>query len=166
MALIRTGSPPSDRTLAELHMNIVKFLNWTDSDFTWSWNGVPYTFPKGESIMMEDWKAEHFSKHLIDRELHAEGLQVCDEKRAEYLKMTLIDTEVNVGSQGEADNLILNQRGEEVGSELSPQPPPPGPSFTPEPPPVAPDIKPCCGAKKFAHHKADCPKNDAAAAQA
>jgi len=100
-------------------MKLVKFFNWTDREFSWAWDGVTYVFPANESAMMEDWKAAHFAKHLIDRELHSEGLQVSDEKREEYLKKTVIDTDVTVNSAHEATMKILNKAGEPVGSEFT-----------------------------------------------
>ncbi len=47
----------------------LKFKNFTDRDFTWSFDSIPYTFKAGESIYLEDFKAKHFAKHLVDREL-------------------------------------------------------------------------------------------------
>ena len=48
----------------------IKFLNITDQDFTWSFDSIPYTFKAGETIYLEDFKAKHFAKHLVDRELN------------------------------------------------------------------------------------------------
>ena len=47
-----------------------KFQNFTDQDFTWSFDSIPYTFKAGETIYLEDFKAKHFAKHLVDRELN------------------------------------------------------------------------------------------------
>lgn len=47
----------------------MKFRNFTDRDFSWSYNGVVYNFKAGSEVYMEDFKAQHFAKHLIDREL-------------------------------------------------------------------------------------------------
>jgi hypothetical protein len=58
------------------------FINWTDDDFAYTgkdgevkdencrWDGVPYSFPAGSSMYLESWKADHFAKHLVDRELN------------------------------------------------------------------------------------------------
>lgn len=48
----------------------IKFKNFTDRDFTWSFDSIPYTFKAGETIYLEDFKAKHFAKHLVDRELN------------------------------------------------------------------------------------------------
>jgi len=102
-------------------MKLVKFFNWSDLDFVWSWNNEPYTFRSGESLMLEDWKAEHFAGHLVDRELHRQGLQVSDPKRQELLKKTLISTDVDVSSQAKAEDAILNRKGDDIGSDISPK---------------------------------------------
>lgn len=54
-------------------MQAVSFTNYTDQDFTWKFDGIEYTFPAKSSMFMEDYKAEHFAKHLIDRELTVAG---------------------------------------------------------------------------------------------
>lgn len=48
---------------------IVKFTNFSKEDFTWTWNKIPYRFPAGEFRFMETNLANHFAKHLINREL-------------------------------------------------------------------------------------------------
>ena len=48
----------------------LKFQNFTDRDFTWTFDSIPFTFKAGETIYMEDFKAQHFAKHLVDRELN------------------------------------------------------------------------------------------------
>lgn len=51
-------------------MNAIQFTNFSNEDFTWKWDGVPYTFKAGQTIFLEDYKAEHFAQHLVDRELN------------------------------------------------------------------------------------------------
>src|SRR3990167_2266747 len=50
------------------------FTNFSKTTFTWQYDGVPYSFEPGEPIVIEDCKAELFSKHLIDRELTTRGI--------------------------------------------------------------------------------------------
>jgi len=50
-------------------MKAIRFKNDTDRDFTWKFDGIAYTFKAGQEIYLEDFKANHFAKHLIDREL-------------------------------------------------------------------------------------------------
>ena len=52
----------------------IKFRNWTDRDFTWSYDSTPYSFKAGEELYLEDFKAQHFAKHLTDRELNKMGI--------------------------------------------------------------------------------------------
>lgn len=55
-------------------MEAKQFKNWTEEDFTWKWDGVPYTFKAGQTIFLEDFKAEHFAKHLTDHEMNKMGI--------------------------------------------------------------------------------------------
>lgn len=55
-------------------MEAKKFKNFTDRDFTWKFDGVEYTFKAGQEIFMEAFKADHFAKHLIDRELNVKNI--------------------------------------------------------------------------------------------
>lgn len=48
---------------------IKKFTNFSTEDFTWTWNKVPYTFPAKQFRFMDASIADHFAKHLINREL-------------------------------------------------------------------------------------------------
>lgn len=51
-------------------MQALKFKNFSDEDFVGVWNSVPFTIPAGMEMYFEDYKAQHFAKHLIDRELN------------------------------------------------------------------------------------------------
>lgn len=55
-------------------MQAVQFKNFSSEDFTWKFDGVPYTFVAGQTIFLEDFKAEHFAKHLVDREMDRLGI--------------------------------------------------------------------------------------------
>lgn len=52
----------------------VVFKNFTDEEFVCSWDGTPYRFAPGKEMYVEDWKAEHFAKHLVDRVMHKAGM--------------------------------------------------------------------------------------------
>ena len=52
----------------------ILFTNYTERDFSWSWDGVRYDFPAKADRMMEDYLANHFAKHLAIRELNRKGL--------------------------------------------------------------------------------------------
>jgi hypothetical protein len=51
-------------------MNAIIFKNFTEEDFTWKFDGVPFTFKAGQETYMEEFKAKFFAKHLMDRELN------------------------------------------------------------------------------------------------
>ncbi len=50
-------------------MKAIKFKNFSTEDFTWKWDGVQFTFPAGQETYLEEDKAHHFAKHLVDREI-------------------------------------------------------------------------------------------------
>lgn len=50
-------------------MTNATFFNWTDEAFTGYWNGKGKTFAPGERRLMPSFLAEHFAKHLTNREL-------------------------------------------------------------------------------------------------
>lgn len=49
------------------------FHNFSDEPFTGYWNGKPKTFKAGERVYMPGYLAEHFAKHLANRELIKQG---------------------------------------------------------------------------------------------
>jgi len=55
-------------------MEAIQFHNFTNEDFTWKWDGVAYTFKAGSTMFLENYKAEHFAQHLVDRELNKLGI--------------------------------------------------------------------------------------------
>lgn len=54
-------------------MNAKKFKNWSDEAFAWKYDGIEYNFPAGVEMFLESPKADHFAKHLVDRELNKIG---------------------------------------------------------------------------------------------
>jgi len=52
----------------------IVFKNFTDEEFVCSWDSVPYRFSAGKEMYVEDWKAHHFAKHLVDRVMHKKGM--------------------------------------------------------------------------------------------
>lgn len=47
-----------------------KFRNFSTEDFSWKWDGVEHTFPAGQEMYLEEPRALHFAKHLVDREMN------------------------------------------------------------------------------------------------
>lgn len=52
----------------------VVFKNFTDKEFMCSWDAIPYRFPAGKEMYVEDWKANHFAKHLVNRVMNERGM--------------------------------------------------------------------------------------------
>lgn len=56
------------------------------------WDGVPDSFQPGASRYMEDWRADHYAKHLINRELDKQDKPTSDMKlRADMYKLCVMD---------------------------------------------------------------------------
>ncbi len=51
-------------------MQAKKFKNWSAEAFSWKYDGIPHDFPADSEIFLESPKADHFAKHLVDRELN------------------------------------------------------------------------------------------------
>lgn len=55
-------------------MPVACFYNFSDFEFTWGWGGEVMTFAPKEKKFMPAFLAQHFAKHLVNRELHRMGL--------------------------------------------------------------------------------------------
>jgi len=60
--------------MAKEEVKSIVFKNFTDEEFVCSWDSVPYRFPAGKEMYVEDWKAAHFAKHLVDKVMHKKGM--------------------------------------------------------------------------------------------
>ena len=65
------------------------FLNFTDTEFSWKFDNNEYTFAPKQQVYMEDFKAEHFAKHLVDREMNRLGKMLNDGTRAALIAKAL-----------------------------------------------------------------------------
>lgn len=74
--LITTNGLAGALKFGRTRMQAKKFKNWTDQDFSWKWDGVAYDFPAGSETYLEDFKADHFASHLVDREIQKLNLPV------------------------------------------------------------------------------------------
>jgi len=54
-------------------MKTALFTNFSSEEFIGYWNGKPKKFAPGESLYMPDYLANHFAKHLTNRELIKTG---------------------------------------------------------------------------------------------
>src|SRR3990167_4544182 len=91
-------------------MEAVLWKNYTNEEFTWKFNGNPYTFKTGQEIYIEADKAELFTKHLVDRELNRQNLPTNSPKRVE-LESKCYPGDVSVSSE---EALNLNKKSEKV----------------------------------------------------
>jgi len=90
-------------------MKAITFYNFTDSDFSWTWDGTPYLFPAKQRFMMEDWKAVHFAKHLANHVLNSQGKSVSDPSRAELMRRAMpVDEEIIAKDASELGTKLLN----------------------------------------------------------
>lgn len=48
----------------------VVFKNFSNEEFVCSWDGVAYRFAPGKEMYVEDWKADHFAKHLVNKVIY------------------------------------------------------------------------------------------------
>jgi hypothetical protein len=72
----------------------ILFKNFTDQEFVCSWDSVPYRFPAGKEMYVEDWKAQHFAKHLVDRVMNQKGMITTNmNERTPLLKLAMPDEE-------------------------------------------------------------------------
>lgn len=99
-------------------MNTAKrFTNFSDEDFTGEWNSEKFLIKKGETLLLQDYLAEHFAKHLIDRELNKQkintSLQV---ERQKLYNLICGSVEVESSSPEKLETEILNKK-EEVKKE-------------------------------------------------
>mgnify|MGYP001564388943 CR=1 FL=1 len=74
-------------------MTAKKFKNFTDTEFSWKFDGIEHTFPAGMEIFLEDFKADHFAKHLVDREMNRLGLRTNDVKKREEITAKCFPTD-------------------------------------------------------------------------
>lgn len=72
------------------------FTNWSNEDFIGVWSGAGTTIKAGATIELPEFKAYHYTKHFVDREMIKAGKEVLsgiDTEREPFEKktMTLID---------------------------------------------------------------------------
>lgn len=80
----------------------IKFVNFTNQSFSWTWDGVGYSFPAHSEHLMPDWQANHFAKHLVNHVLNTQGKLVNDGTRPALLAKALPGDE-QVEAQDEAE---------------------------------------------------------------
>lgn len=71
--------------MAKVEVKSVVFKNFDYEKFVCSWDSVPYTFPAGKEMYVEDWKAAHFAKHLVNKVMTRQGLIITNMMEREPL---------------------------------------------------------------------------------
>jgi hypothetical protein len=95
--------------MAKEEVKSVVFKNFTEEEFVCSWDSVPYRFPAGKEMYVEDWKAIHFAKHLVNKVMHkAEMITTNMIERNKFLALALPNEEAITPEEA----LDLNAREE------------------------------------------------------
>lgn len=94
-----------------------KFKNFTDTEFSWKFDGIEHTFSAGMEIFLEDFKADHFAKHLVDREMNRLHLQTSNVAAREKLTIQCFPMDIVV-TPSEAFNLNEEAKVEEAKKEV------------------------------------------------
>lgn len=95
-----------------------QFKNFSNTAFSWKFDGIEYTFPAGTTMYMEDFKADHFAKHLIDRELNAQNV-VTDNKVARAKMLALCFPSAEVVTPNEALNIEETKKAVTKGKKAA-----------------------------------------------
>jgi len=95
----------------------VLFKNASTEEFVCSWDSVPYRFAAGKEMYVEDWKAAHFAKHWVDRELNKKGLITSNQVLRDEEIVKCLPTEEPI-SQDEAFDLNAKEKVAEVRKEV------------------------------------------------
>jgi len=100
------------------------FTNWTDEDFTYTWDGVEYDFKAGQSIYLQDYLAMHFANHLIDRELNKQKLVTSHQTRNELIRKCFgeIVQTIQADDKTKLETELLQQIGSKVPEPVETQP--------------------------------------------
>lgn len=90
-------------------MKSILFTNWSDQKFEWTWDSVPYEFEAGQTVYMQDYLANHFAKHLTDRELLKIGKMTNDPMRKELMARCIKDGSVSSNNEAKLQAQIIEQ---------------------------------------------------------
>lgn len=100
----------------------VLFFNWTDRDFTHTWDGVEYTFKKNSKQYLEEFLARHFAKHLATREIYKEGKILAGKTYEDYKARCLVlDDEIEADDSQKLNTDIENKASEDQSEPVNEQ---------------------------------------------
>lgn len=100
-----------------MEIKAVLFTNWSDEDFSHRWDGQVFTFKKGQSMMLQDYLANHFAKHLAEREMEKANVPPLTRRSTigQYIAKCFKGEEseqINAQSDVELETKILNANAE------------------------------------------------------
>lgn len=101
-------------------MNTAKrFTNFSNEDFIGVWNKEQFKFKAGETMLLQGYLADHFAKHLIDRELGKLGIPVDrKDEREKMLKLAMGEIEIKAESEVKLEAAMLNEEVKEEVKEV------------------------------------------------
>lgn len=94
--------------------NVRLFRNWTNEDFSWAWNGERYDFPAKSARYLPEYLADHFAKHLTDREMHKAGQPTDMPIRAEFLAKCMNEEETFQVQNAEIVEAEIKNKEEDI----------------------------------------------------
>lgn len=97
----------------------ILFTNYSKEDFTHKYDGASWSFPEGQSMMLEGHLAMHFAKHLAVRELNREDKPTGRDMIALEMKKsldaeTIVEAENSAKLQAEVINYNSKKKAELV----------------------------------------------------
>jgi len=92
-------------------MNTAKrFTNFSNETFIGVWNKEQFPFKAGETMLLQGYLADHFAKHLIDRELGKLGIPVDrKDERERMLALAMGEVVIEATSPEKLEAEMLNE---------------------------------------------------------
>lgn len=90
------------------------FKNFSQDSFTYKYDGKDYTFKPGDGVWLPTFKAKHFAKHLVDREMQKDGLLVDDACRDSYMSKAISGQVTESNNNLNSEELALNKNKENI----------------------------------------------------
>src|ERR1035437_2082299 len=90
---------------------IKNFLNWTGEDFIGMWDNVERLIKAGESINLPGFLADHYAKHLVDREMINAGKDMSlniEEARKPFIDKCFVGETITAPTDLDAEIASLN----------------------------------------------------------
>lgn len=91
----------------------ILFTNWTAEDFSYTWDAELYEFRSGTSILLPEFLAKHFAKHLVTRELNKKGIPTNSPLRIE-MEQKCFSEIIEAETEKKLEIELLNQEKEKT----------------------------------------------------